>query len=152
MENRYRPASGIRKLLCGTQPILSLSALRAALDVFDSTDLAQLRAKSLALTRLFMDLVEPLAAAFGTRIITPRTDASRGSHVAVTHEHAYPIVQALIARGVIGDFRTPDIMRFGFTPLYLRYRDVFDAAAALGDVLRTQAWRDPVFSTRAAVT
>jgi kynureninase len=152
MENRYRPASGIRKLLCGTQPILSLSALGAALDVFDSTDLAQLRAKSLALTRLFMDLVEPLSAAFGTRIITPRSDASRGSHVAVTHEHAYPIVQALIARGVIGDFRAPDIMRFGFTPLYLRYCDVFDAAATLGDVLRTQAWRDPVFSARATVT
>ncbi len=120
--------------------------------MFDSTDLAQLRAKSLALTRLFMDLVEPLSAAFGTRIITPRSDASRGSHVAVTHEHAYPIVQALIARGVIGDFRAPDIMRFGFTPLYLRYCDVFDAAATLGDVLRTQAWRDPVFSARAAVT
>ena len=112
----------------------------------------QLRAKSLALTGLFMDLVEPLAAEFASKIITPRADAARGSHVAVTHEHAYEIVQALIARGVIGDFRAPDIMRFGFTPLYLRYRDVFDAAAALRDVLCTQAWRDPVFSARAAVT
>ena len=152
MESTYRPASGIRRLLCGTQPILSLSALKAALDVFDAADLASIRAKSVALTGLFMDLVEPLAAAFAARIITPRADALRGSHVAIAHEHAYEVVQALIARGVIGDFRAPDIMRFGFAPLYLRYRDAFDAATALRDVLRSEAWRDPRFAARAMVT
>jgi kynureninase len=152
MESTYRPASGIRRLLCGTQPILSLSALKAALDVFDAADLASIRAKSVALTGLFMDLVEPLAAEFAARIITPRAAARRGSHVAITHEHAYAVVQALIARGVIGDFRAPDIMRFGFAPLYLRYRDAFDAAAALRDVLRSEAWRDPRFAARATVT
>jgi kynureninase len=152
MESTYRPASGIRRLLCGTQPILSLSALKAALDVFDAADLASIRAKSVALTGLFMDLVEPLAAEFAARIITPRADARRGSHVAITHEHAYEVVQALIARGVIGDFRAPDIMRFGFAPLYLRYRDAFDAATALRDVLRSEAWRDPRFAARATVT
>ena len=152
MESTYRPASGIRRLLCGTQPILSLSALKAALDVFDAADLASIRAKSVALTGLFMDLVEPLAAEFAARIITPRADALRGSHVAITHEHAYAVVQALIARGVIGDFRAPDIMRFGFAPLYLRYRDAFDAATALRDVLRSEAWRDPRFAARATVT
>ena len=152
MESTYRPASGIRRLLCGTQPILSLSALKAALDVFDAADLASIRAKSVALTGLFMDLVEPLAAEFAARIITPRADALRGSHVAITHEHAYEVVQALIARGVIGDFRAPDIMRFGFAPLYLRYRDAFDAATALRDVLRSEAWRDPRFAARATVT
>jgi kynureninase len=152
MESTYRPASGIRRLLCGTQPILSLSALKAALDVFDAADLASIRAKSVALTGLFMDLVEPLAAEFAARIITPRAAALRGSHVAITHEHAYAVVQALIARGVIGDFRAPDIMRFGFAPLYLRYRDAFDAATALRDVLHSEAWRDPRFAARAAVT
>jgi kynureninase len=152
MESTYRPASGIRRLLCGTQPILSLSALKAALDVFDAADLASIRAKSVALTGLFMDLVEPLAAEFAARIITPRAVTRRGSHVAMTHEHAYEIVQALIARGVIGDFRAPDIMRFGFAPLYLRYRDAFDAATALRDVLRSEVWRDPRFTTRATVT
>jgi kynureninase len=152
MESTYRPASGIRRLLCGTQPILSLSALKAALDVFDAADLASIRAKSVALTDLFMDLVEPLAAEFAARIITPRAAALRGSHVAITHENAYAVVQALIARGVIGDFRAPDIMRFGFAPLYLRYRDAFDAATALRDVLRSEAWRDPRFAARATVT
>ena len=152
MESTYRPASGIRRLLCGTQPILSLSALKAALDVFDAADLASIRAKSVALTGLFMDLVEPLAAEFAARIITPRAANLRGSHVAITHEHAYAVVQALIARGVIGDFRAPDIMRFGFAPLYLRYRDAFDAATALRDVLRSEAWRDPRFAARATVT
>lgn len=152
MENTYRPASGIRRLLCGTQPILSLRALKAALDVLDGVDLGLVRDKSLRLTQLFMDLVEPICREFGARIITPREDGRRGSQVAVRHEQAYAVVQALIARGVIGDFRAPDIMRFGFAPLYLRYQDVVDAVTALHDVLRSEAWRDPRFTTRALVT
>ena len=152
MESTYRPASGIRRLLCGTQPILSLRALKAALDVLDDVDLALVRDKSLALTRLFMQLVGPICRDFGATIITPRDDNRRGSQVAITHEHAYAVVQALIARGVIGDFRAPDIMRFGFAPLYLRYRDVADAAAALHDVLAGKAWQDPTFATPSLVT
>jgi kynureninase len=152
MESTHRPAAGIRRLLCGTQPILSLRALKAALDVFDDVDLDQLRAKSLALTGLFMQLVQPICGEFGLEIITPRADARRGSHVSVSFAHGYEAMQALIARGIIGDFRAPDIMRFGFTPLYLRYRDVFDAAAALHDVLRSRAWSEPRFAVRAAVT
>jgi kynureninase len=152
MENRHRPAPGIRRLLCGTQPILSLRALKAALDLFDDVDLAVVRAKSLALTGLFMDLVEPACLERGARIITPRNEAERGSHVSVAFEHGYEVVQAMIARGIIGDFRAPDIMRFGFTPLYLSYSDVSDAAAALADILRTAAWRDPKYAIRAAVT
>ena len=152
MENRHRPASGIRRLLCGTQPILSLRALKAALDLFDDVDLAVVRAKSLALTGLFMDLVEPACLERGARIITPRNEKERGSHVSVAYEHGYEVVQAMIARGIIGDFRAPDIMRFGFTPLYLSYSDVSDAAAALADILRTAAWRDPKYAIRAAVT
>jgi kynureninase len=151
MESRYRPAAGIRRLLCGTQPILSLRALKAALDVLDDVDVSAIRAKSLALTGFFMELVEPLCREFGGRIITPRVEG-RGSQVAIAHEQAYPVVQALIARGVIGDFRAPDIMRFGFAPLYLRFRDVADAVDALRDVLARGTWRDPKFSSRASVT
>ena len=127
MESGYRPAAGIRRLLCGTQPILSLRALKAALDVLDDIDMAAIRAKSLALTGFFMELVEPICRDFGARIITPRDDG-RGSQVAIAHEQAYPVVQALIERGIIGDFRAPDIMRFGFAPLYLSFREVADAA------------------------
>jgi kynureninase len=152
MESRHRPATGIRRLLCGTQPILSLRALKAALDVFDDVDLAQVRAKSLALTGLFMQLVAPLCSEFGLRIITPAAEAERGSHVSVSFAHGYATMQALIARGIIGDFRAPNIMRFGFTPLYLRYSDVFSAATALHDVLRTRAWSEPRFAVRSAVT
>lgn len=152
MENRFAAAPGIRRMLCGTQPILSLRALKAALDVFDDVETAALRAKSLALTDLFMDLLAPICREFGLRIITPRDPAQRGSHVSVVHDHGYEVVQALIDRGIIGDFRAPDIMRFGFTPLYLRYRDVLDAAKALADILRSGAWREPRFAIRSLVT
>ena len=151
MANRYQPASGIRRMLCGTQPILSLRALKVALDVFDDVDLVELRAKSLALTGLFMDLLDPICREFGMHIITPRDPTIRGSHVSVACEHGYEVVQALIARGIIGDFRPPDIMRFGFTPLYLRYRDVLDAAKALADILRRGAWQEPRFAVRSLV-
>jgi kynureninase len=151
MESAYRPADGIRRLLCGTQPILSLRALKAALDLMDDVDLALVRTKSLGLTRLFMDLAEPICRDFGARIITPRDDG-RGSQVAMRHEHGHAIVQAMIARGVIGDFRAPDIIRFGFAPLYISYRNVADAAATLRDVLESDAWRDPKFATSALVT
>jgi len=151
MESGYRPAAGIRRLLCGTQPILSLRALKAALDVLDGIEIKAIRAKSLALTGFFMELVEPICREFGARIITPHND-SRGSQVAIAVEQAYPVVQALIARGIIGDFRAPDIMRFGFAPLYLSFREVADAVAALHDVLASGAWRDPKFSTKALVT
>jgi kynureninase len=152
MESGYRPVSGIRRLLCGTQPILSLRALEAALDLLDGVDVATIRAKSLALTRLFMDLVDPLCREFGMHIVTPRADAKRGGQVAIAYAHAYPVVQALIARGVIGDFRAPDIMRFGFAPLYLSHRDVADAASALREVVISGAWRDEKFSARTLVT
>jgi kynureninase len=113
--------------------------------------MAAIRAKSLALTSFFMELVEPICREYGARIITPRDDG-RGSQVAIGYGHAYPVVQALIERGIIGDFRAPDIMRFGFAPLYLSFRDVADAVDALRDVLASEAWRDPKFATRSLVT
>jgi len=113
--------------------------------------MASIRAKSLALTGFFMELVEPVCREFGARIITPHND-SRGSQVAIVHEPAYAVVQALIARGIIGDFRAPDIMRFGFAPLYLSFSDVAHAVDALRDVLASGVWRDPKFSTKTLVT
>lgn len=148
----YQPADGIKRQLCGTPTILSLAALDEALDVMLEADIDQLRAKSLALSRMFIDLVECNAAGHDFELASPRDDARRGSQVSFHHQHGYSIVQALIARGVIGDFRAPDILRFGMTPLYTRYVDIWDAVAALSDVMATSAWDKPEFTHRAAVT
>jgi kynureninase len=149
----YTPDPGIRRFLTGSQPVVGGAALAASLDVWESVDMAALRAKSLALTDLFIRRAEEL----GLESLTPRDPARRGSQVALRVRDGdpgdgYAIVQALIDRAVIGDFRAPDIMRFGFTPLYLRYVDVWDATEALADILRTGAWKDEKYSVRNAVT
>jgi kynureninase len=155
-EHDYRPAPGIERLLCGTEPQLSLIALETALDAFDDVDMAALRAKSVAMTTLYAALAERAVGGFGAAsgfgLASPRDAARRGSQVSLTHPQGYAIVQALIARGVIGDFRAPDILRFGFAPLYLRFVDVWDAAEALRDVVATRAWDRPEFLARKAVT
>ncbi|ODV01063.1 MAG: kynureninase [Rubrivivax sp. SCN 70-15] len=151
----YRPAAGISRYLAGTPPVLPLAALECGVDTVLAAEahggMAALRAKSLALTRLFAELVEARCPQL-TRV-SPRDDALRGSQVCFAHpEIGYPVMQALIARGVIGDFRAPDILRFGFTPLYLRFVDVFDAAGHLQQVLASGEWRRPEFNQRSAVT
>jgi kynureninase len=151
-EPSFRPAQGIRRFLTGTQPVLALRALEMGLDVAVAADRDLVRARSLSLTGFFMDCVEPACREHGIAIVTPRLDERRGSQVALAHAHGYAMVQALIARGVVGDFRAPDILRFGFAPLYLSHRDVLAAAEALGDILATGEWRDPAFQKRAAVT
>ncbi len=151
-ERGFRADAGIRKFLCGTQPVLSLRALKPALELYAAVDLAAVRQKSMALTQLFIDQVEARCAGHGLELLSPRDADRRGSQVAFTHPDGFAIVQALIARGVVGDFRAPDVMRFGLAPLYLRYRDMVDAAAALEDVLATEAWRAPEFQKRDTVT
>ncbi|CAH1660357.1 Kynureninase [Hyphomicrobiales bacterium] len=151
-ERGYRPASGVQRLLCGTQPILSMRVLDAGLAAIEDVDIAELRAKSLALTDLFMERVEPVCLAHGAAIVTPRDHAARGSQVSITFEHGYAVVQALIARGVVGDFRAPDMMRFGFAPAYLGYADIQSAADAFNDVMTSGSWRDERFVKRRAVT
>lgn len=151
-EKHYAAGEGIRRFLCGTQPILSLRALKGALDIWDEVDMAALREKSLGLTDLFIALVEEKCAAYGLELESPRERAKRGSQVSFSHPNAYEIMQALIARGVIGDFRAPSTLRFGFTPLYVRYTDVWQAVVILEDILRTGAWQDARFAVRAAVT
>ncbi len=148
----YRPASGIRRQLCGTPAMLGLAALEAGVDEFGGLDMAQVEAKGLALGDAFIALVEARCADAGWQLASPRASAARGSHVSFRHPDGYPIMQALIARGVIGDFRAPDILRFGFTPLYLRFVDIWDAVETLRAVIDTGEYRDPRFSARATVT
>lgn len=151
-ETHYAAGDGIRRFLCGTQPILSLRALKGALDIWDEVDMTALREKSLGLTDLFIALVEEKCAAYGLELESPRDRAKRGSQVSFSHSNAYEIMQALIARGVIGDFRAPSTLRFGFTPLYVRYADVWRAVLILEEILRTGAWQDARFAVRTAVT
>lgn len=151
-ETRYAEGEGIRRFLCGTQPVLSLRALGAALDIWDGIDMAAVRAKSLALTDLFIRLVEANCGSYGVVLETPRDGALRGSQVSFAHPNGYEIVQALIERGVVGDFRAPSTLRFGFTPLYTRFADVWRAAEILEEILRSGFWREPRFAIRAAVT
>ncbi|RVT49968.1 kynureninase [Rubrivivax albus] len=153
----YRPAPGIARYLCGTPAVLAMSALECGVDTVLAAEpmggMAALRAKSLALTRAFAELVQSRCAGHGLVRVSPDEDAQRGSQVCLAHpEIAYPVVQALIARGVIGDFRAPDILRFGFTPLYTRFVDVWDAVEHLVQVLDRGAWHEARFHQKAAVT
>ena len=148
----YRPAAGIGRFLCGTPPVLGLAALECALEAFDGAPMAQIEAKGQRLCSLFIELVEDRCAGFGLTLVTPLDPAARGSHVSFAHPDGYPVMQALIDRGVIGDFRAPDVLRFGFTPLYLSFEDVWRAAETLREVLAEETWRAPRFQTRARVT
>ncbi|MFZ6757955.1 kynureninase [Undibacterium sp. Ji50W] len=135
MNPGFTPTPGIRRALCGTQPITSLAMVGCGLDTFGKTDMQAIRKKSLALTDLFITLVETRCATHPLELVTPRPHQQRGSQASFKHPHAYAVIQALIQRGIIGDYREPAIMRFGFTPLYTRYVDVWDAAEGLRDIL-----------------
>jgi kynureninase len=152
MEAAYAPDPGVRRLLAGTVPMLSLVALDAALDAFDGVDMDVVRAKSVALGEYFTALVAERLASAGFGVVSPRDPAARGSQVCLGHPDAYAIVQALTARNVIGDFRTPDVLRFGFCPLYLRFVDVWDAVDRLVTVMDREEWRDDRYAVRATVT
>jgi len=148
----YEPAAGIERLLVGTPPVLSLAALDVGVEMFDRVDLRLVRAKSIALGGLFRRLVEQECRGLGLHLVSPADPERCGSQVSYTHPDGYAIVQALIDRGVIGDFRAPDVLRFGFGPLYVRHVDVFDAVMALREVLATRAYDHPRFRDRALVT
>lgn len=151
-EPGYAPASDITQALCGTPPMLSLSALEVGVDQFADVSLMALRTKSVALCELFITLVEQRLHGQGFSFASPRDAAQRGSQVCWQHEQAWPICKALIARGVIGDFRAPDILRFGFAPLYVRFVDVWDAVEQLQAVMSSGEWREPRFGAAAKVT
>lgn len=145
----YRPAEGISAMRVGTPPVLSMSALDAALDVFEGVQMSELRAKADRLFDIFTALV--LESAPELQLLTPRVPSRRGTQVSLRHPHAYAVMQALIAQGVIGDFREPDILRFGLTPLYLSHADVERAAQIVSEVLRSGEWDQPRFRQRAKV-
>jgi len=149
-EPSYRPGRGIERMRVGTPPILQLAALDAALDVWDIADIRDVRARSIALAEAFIAGVE--AACPDLALASPRDPAARGSQVSFRHPEGYAIMQALIARGVIGDFRAPDILRFGFTPLYIGMEEVRGAVAIIAAVMATAEWDRPAFRARARVT
>jgi kynureninase len=147
----YRPAGGIGRFLTGTPSILALAALEAGLDTFDGISMRDVEAKSRNLSQLFVEEVEARCGS-EVRLASPRGPSQRGSHVVFANPEGYAVMQALITRGVVGDFRAPDLMRFGFTPLYTRYADVVRAAEILGDLLKSREWDQPRFRERAKVT
>ena len=148
----YRPAPGIERHLCGTPAILAMAALEVGVEIMTRADMEQVRAKSQKMGDLFLRLVDERCHGLGLTPAGPRDSGKRGSQVSLRHAQGYPIMQALIAENVIGDFRAPDILRFGFTPLYLRYVDVWDAAMVLKEILESGAWQRPEFQKRQLVT
>ena len=151
-ERDYRPATDIRQMLSGTQPIVSLGLCEVGLDIATRADLQQVQQKSRALGDLFIRLLDEQCAGFGFEVISPRAANRRGSQVAVAHPEGYAIMQALIARNIVGDFRAPDVMRFGFSALYVSYLDVWNTVQALRHIMRDQLWQNPVYQQRHAVT
>jgi len=147
----YRPVAGINRFLTGTPPIIAMATLDAGIATFDGIAMAEVQVKSRKLSELFVNEVEARCGD-EVRLASPRDPAQRGSHVVFAHAEGYAVMQALIARGVIGDFRSPDLIRFGFTPLYTRYVDVVRAAEVLAHILATREWDQPRFKTRAKVT
>lgn len=152
MDERYRPAADIRKLLSGTPPVIALTALAAALDAFEGVDMAELRRHSVALTDRFIAGADDRLAEHGFRVATPRRSCVRGSHVSLAHDQAYAITQAAIAAGIVGDYRDPNLCRFGFPPLHITLDDVDEAVDRLVEVMNTDAWQAPAYRQRLAVT
>ncbi|MEO8548268.1 MAG: kynureninase [Sphingomicrobium sp.] len=150
-ESDYRPAPGIAAFLTGTPSILALTALETGLDTFAGLSMTDVEAKAQALLNLFIGEVEARCGA-EISLASPREPAQRGSHVSFAHPQGYAVMQALIARRVVGDFRAPDLMRFGFAPLYNGFEDALQAAETLAEILATRAWDQPSFSSRAKVT
>lgn len=142
----------MRAFLSGTPAVLGMRALEAALDVWGDVDMAAVRAKSIALCELFIAAVEARCAGLGLVLASPRAASARGSQVSYRHPQAYAVMRALIEHDVVGDMRAPDILRFGFAPLYTRYADVIDAVDTLARILKSQLYEAGAHSQRATVT
>jgi kynureninase len=148
----YRPAPGIERFLCGTPPVLGLAGLECGVDLMLESDMEAVRAKSLSLARLFAERMAPVCAEHDFELAGPSAAEARGSQISYRHPEGYPIIQALKARGVIGDFRDPDVLRFGLTPLYLSHAEVARAVENIGEVMASGAWDRPEHKVRSAVT
>ncbi|MFC6669622.1 kynureninase [Marinobacterium aestuariivivens] len=152
MRDDYEPAPGIERTLCGTTPVIGASLLEVGVDIMASADMQQIREKSLKMGELFIELVGQRLDEYGFGLASSKDPAVRGSQVSLTHEQGFAIMQALIARNIIGDFRAPDILRFGFTPLYVRYVDLWDCIEALAEIMASGEWDKPGFRKLTAVT
>ena len=150
--DEYVPAAGMTRHRCGTPPVLAFAALEGALSAFEGVDMQVIRRKSEALSELFIELVESFGADFGAVLASPRSAAQRGSHVSFAHPDGYALMQQLISRGIIGDFRAPNLLRFGFTPLYTSFADVWGAVDILARILDERQWDQPQFLAKKAVT
>ena len=151
-DDEYQAAEGIERFLCGTPPVLGLGALEEGIDLMLRADMGAIRRKSMAMTQLLIDQIEERCGEFGFALASPRDGAVRGSQVSFAHPNGYEMMQALKARDVIGDFRAPDIMRFGVTPLYLRYADIVEAVERLHKICVEREWDRPEYRIRSAVT
>ncbi len=135
-----------------SEPVTSLAMIECGLDIFLEADMAKIRTKSIKLCDLFIELVEGRCGEFGFSLNSPREGAHRGSQVSFNHKNGYPIIKALIDRGVIGDFRAPDNMRFGFAPLYIKYVDIWDAVEHLEDIMSSNVWQKNIYNQAETVT
>lgn len=151
-DDAYAPAPGITRFLVGTPPILGLAALEVGVDLMLEVDMGELRAKSVAMGALFAERMAPLCDRFGFSLASPSDPADRGSQISYAHRQAYPIIQALIAAGIVGDFRAPDVLRFGLTPLYTSFAEIEAAVAGIAAVMEASAWDRPEYRVRSAVT
>jgi kynureninase len=151
-EPGFRPAQGIARAVTGTPPVLGLRALEVGVDIMLRAPMPALRAKSLHLAETFLALMAQHCADDGFRLLTPTDPVRRGSQVSYAHDSGFAIMQALIGRGVIGDFRAPDILRFGLCPLYTRHADLWDAVQVLHGIMRSGEWREERFGRRSKVT
>lgn len=152
MSHEYSPKAGIEQFNCGTQPVISMALIACGLDIARQVPMSAIREKSVALTEFFITQAEARCTGLGITLASPRQSAERGSQASFTHENAYAVMQALIARGVVGDFRAPDILRFGFAPLYIGFEDAFHSVEILYDILAKGTWKQAQYQTRKAVT
>jgi kynureninase len=152
MSDKYSPDPGIKRTLCGTTPVLGACALEVGVNITLSADMEEIRDKSMRMGDLFIQLVEQQCVDMGLGLASPVDAVARGSQVSLVHEHGYAIMQALISRQVVGDFRAPDIIRFGFAPLYTRYVDVWDTVHQLSEIMTSRAWDSDEYKRKAAVT
>lgn len=150
--SEYKPADGVARNLCGTPGVLGMAVLETALEVFADVNMERLREKSMQLGDLFIDLIDGRCGDYDFKLLSPRDATARASQVSFAHKDGFRIMQALISKGVIGDFRAPDVMRFGLTPLYLRHVDIWDAVETLREIMEKGLWREDRFDQRQAVT
>ena len=151
-DHKYIPASNINKFICGTPSILAYKAVESGLDVFDGISMEKVREKSIQLSEVFIELIQQECGEFGFELFSPNDAKHRGSQISYKHENAYPIMQSLIARGVIGDYREPNILRFGISPLYMRYEDIWSAIICLKNIMQSNEWNSSNFKVRNYVT